>query len=90
MLLSKGHIQKILTMDLVNLVLPPFTPLPLMGLVNKIIMKIGEVFTPPLPLVRIGKSDKRIGGLNKQFFEVFPVLTLSPEPQQCKDSLQKK
>ena len=60
------------------MVLPPFTPLPLMGLVNKIIMKIGEVL-PPLPLVRIGKSDKRFGGLNKQFFEVFPVLTLSPE-----------
>ena len=65
------------------MVLPPFTPLPLMGLVNKIIMKIGEVFTP-LPLVRIGKSDKRIGGFKKQFFEVFPVLPLSPELDKLK------
>ena len=45
--IAKGRIQKKLTTDLVNMVLPPFTPLPLMGLVNKIIMKIGEVFTPP-------------------------------------------
>ena len=46
--LAKGRIQKKLTTDLVNMVLSPFTPLPPMGLVNKIIVKIGEVFTPPI------------------------------------------
>ena len=44
----KGRIQKKLITDLVNMVLSPFTPLPSMGLVNKILVKIGEVFTPPI------------------------------------------
>ena len=47
-LFAKGRIQKKLTTDLVNMVLSPFTPLPSMGLVNKILVKIGEVFTPPI------------------------------------------
>ena len=45
--MGKGRIQKKLTTDLVNMVLSPFTPLPPMGLVNKIIVKIGEIFNPP-------------------------------------------
>ena len=44
----KGRIQKKLTTDLVNMVLSPFTPLPPMGLVNKIIVKIGDLFNPPI------------------------------------------
>ena len=45
---TKGRIQKKLTTDLVNMVLSPFTPLPPMGLVNKIIVKIGDLFNPPI------------------------------------------
>ena len=45
---TKGRIQKKLTTDLVNMVLSPFTPLPPMGLVNKIVVKIGDVFNPPI------------------------------------------
>ena len=47
-ILGKGRIQKKLTTDLVNMVLSPFTPLPPMGLVNKIIVKICEIFNPPI------------------------------------------
>ena len=54
-ILGKGRIQKKLTTDLVNMVLSPFTPLPPMGLVNKIIVKICEIFNP-LSLVRIGNT----------------------------------
>ena len=48
--LVKGRIQKKLTTatDLVNMVLSPFTPLPPMGLVNKIIVKVCDLFNPPI------------------------------------------
>ena len=47
-LLIRDAFKKKITTDLVNMVLSPFTPLPSMGLVNKILVKIGEVFTPPI------------------------------------------
>ena len=44
---TKGRIPKKLSTNIVNMVLSPFTPLPLEGLVNKIKVKIGKIFYPP-------------------------------------------
>ena len=45
--MDKGRIPKKLTTNIVNMVSSPLTPLPLKGLVNIFMVKIGKNFIPP-------------------------------------------